>query len=267
MSELYDSIEELMLELEDEDSDPVGGRTLAIVPGAFKPPHLGHLSMVKQYASEADEVVVLISSPLKASRGIGGKSITAQQSKQIWEMLLADQGLSNVRVEISPKPSPITATYEYVGEEGPLEPGTKLVLGASQKGGDFKRWAGAAKYVKDGVELLQPAKTAVIPANRSNGEPYSATDARKMLEQGENADEFFGDGRTIEVRKILGLESLEEMSIVGGGAAQGFAVKKDEEESKKLRREQNKKTKHPPYNELYLYKEVLKLFRKEGIIK
>jgi hypothetical protein len=182
-------------------------------------------------------------------------------------MLLADQGLSNVRVEISPKPSPITATYEYVGEEGPLEPGTKLVLGASQKGGDFKRWKSAAKYVKPGVELLQPAKTAVIPTNRPNGEPYSATDARKMLEQGENADEFFGDGRTIEVRKILGLESLEEMSSVGGGAAQGFAVKKDEEESKKLRREQNKKTKHPPYNELYLYKEVLKLFRKEGIIK
>ena len=30
MSELYDSIEELMLELEDEDGDPVGGRTLAI---------------------------------------------------------------------------------------------------------------------------------------------------------------------------------------------------------------------------------------------
>ena len=68
MSDLYNSIEELMLELEDEDGDPVGGRTLAIVPGAFKPPHLGHLSMVKQYASEADEVIVLISSPLKASK-------------------------------------------------------------------------------------------------------------------------------------------------------------------------------------------------------
>ena len=267
MSDLYNSIEELILELEDEDGDPVGGRTLAIVPGAFKPPHLGHLSMVKQYASEADEVVVLISSPLKASRGVGGKTISAQDSKKIWDMLLADQGLSNVRVEISPKPSPITATYEYVGEEGPLEPGTKLVLGASQKGGDFKRWKSAAKYVKPGVELLQPAKTAVIPANRPNGEPYSATDARKMLEQGENADEFFGDGRTIEVRKILGLESLEEMSSVGGGAVQGFAVNKDEEESKKLRREQSKKTKHPPYSEVELYKEVLKLLKKEGIVK
>ena len=271
MSDLYNSIEELMLELEDEDGDPVGGRTLAIVPGAFKPPHLGHLSMVKQYASEADEVVVLISSPLKASRGVGGKPITAQQSKQIWELLLADQGLSNVRVEISPKPSPITATYEYVGEEGPLEPGTKLVLGASQKGGDFKRWRSAAKYVKPGVELLPPAETAVVPSNRPSGEPYSATDAREKLEQGENADEFFGADKTEVVRSILGFDaSLEEMSAMvggGGGSIEGSAASADEEERKTLTREQNKKTKNPPYNELYLYKEVLKLLKKEGIIK
>ena len=262
MSDLYNSIEELMLELEDEDSDPVGGRTLAIVPGAFKPPHLGHLSMVKQYASEADEVIVLISSPLKASRGIGGKAMSAQDSKKIWDMLLADQGLSNVRVEISPKPSPVMATYEYIGDEGPLEPGTKLVLGASQKGGDFKRWSGAAKYVKDGVELLPPAETAVIPANRPSGEPYSATDAREILSQGDAADEFFGKGMGCKVRSILGLDgSLEEMSAMGGGAVAGYAAGGPEKKRK------NKKTKHPPYNELYLYKEVLKLFRKEGIIK
>ena len=262
MSDLVNSIDELMLELEDEDGDPVGGRTIAIVPGAFKPPHLGHLSMVKQYAGEADEVVVLISSPLKASRGVGGKPITAQQSKQIWELLLADQGLSNVRVEISPKPSPVTATYEYVGEEGPLEPGTKLVLGASQKGGDFKRWKSAAKYVKPGVELLPPAETAVIPANRPSGEPYSATDAREMLSQGDAADEFFGKGMGSKVRSILGLDgSLEEMSAMGGGAVAGYAAGGPEKKRKK------KKTKHPPYNELYLYKEVLKLLMKEGIIK
>jgi len=259
MSDLYNSIEELMLELEDEDGDPVGGRTLAIVPGAFKPPHLGHLSMVKQYASEADEVIVLISSPLKASRGIDGNPITAQQSKEIWEMLLADQGLSNVRVEISPKPSPISATYEYVGEEGPLEPGTRLVLGASQKGGDFKRWRGASKYVKPGIELLPPAETAVVPANRPSGEPYSATDARKMLEQGESADEFFGDGRTEAVRSILGLDaSLEEMSAMGGGAVAGYGAPLGAKKKKK---------KHSEYNELYLYKEVLKLLMKEGVIK
>ena len=264
MSELYNSIEELMLELEDEDGDPVGGRTLAIVPGAFKPPHLGHLSMVKQYSKMADEVVVLISSPIKASRGIGGKPITAKQSEQIWKLFLdADPGLSNVRVKISKVPSPITATYEEIGEDGPLEPGTRLILGASKKGGDFKRWKAAAKYVKDGVELLPPEETAVVPANRPSGEPYSATDARKMLEQGDAADEFFGDGMGGRVRTILGLDaSLEEMSAMGGGAVAGYAAGGPEK-----RRRKNKKIKHPPYNELYLYKEVLKLFRKEGIIK
>lgn len=260
MSDLVNSIDELMLELEDEDGNPVGGRTIAIVPGAFKPPHLGHLSMVKQYAGDVDEVIVLISSPLKASRGIGGKTISARDSQQIWEMLLADQGLSNVRVEISPKPSPITATYEYIDKDGPLEPGIRLILGASQKGGDFKRWKSAAKYVKPGVELLPPEETAVVPANRPNGEPFSATDARKMLEQGENADEFFGAGRTEDVRSILGLDTpIEEMSAMGGGAVEGYGAP--------LATRKQKKKKQDEYNELYLYKEVLRLLMKEGIIK
>ena len=300
MSDLVNSIDELMLELEDEDGDPVGGRTIAIVPGAFKPPHLGHLSMVKQYAAEADEVIVLISSPIKASRGINGKPITAQQSEQIWKLFIKDQGLTNVRVEISKIPSPITATYEYVGEEGPLEPGTRLILGASKKDGDFKRWKGAAKYVKPGVELLSPEETAVMPAKHNNayGEllsaekesdlyknmpsvrsgkspmDFHASDFRFVLEQSvENnvarkmIEYFVGEQNVEAILQIFGLESLEEISAMGGGAVQGSAASADEEERKTLTREQNKKTKHPPYNELYLYKEVLKLLMKEGIIK
>ena len=264
MSDIYDSIEELMFELEDEDSDSVGGRTIAIVPGAFKPPHLGHLSMVKQYASQADEVIVLVSSPLKANRGIAGNPITAQQSKEIWDVLLADQGLSNVRVEISPKPSPISAAYEHIGEDGLLEPGTNVILGASRKGGDFKRWRGAAKYVKPGVNLYPPEETAVVPADRPSGAPHSATDARKMLEQGDGADEFFGKGMAAAVRSILGLDaSLEEMSAMGGGAVAG-AVGSNDMKKRKPKTESNK---HPPYNELYLYKEVLKLLTTKGIIK
>ena len=265
MSELYNSIEELVLELEDEDADPVGGRTIAIVPGAFKPPHLGHLSMVKQYADQADEVIVLISSPLKANRCIRGEPCTARQSMEIWEMLLDDAGLPNVRLEISPKPSPISATYEYVGEEGPLEPGTNVILGASRKGGDFKRWRGAAKYVKPGVNLHPPEETAVVPADRPSGVPYSATDARKMLEQGEDADEFFGDGRTAAVRSILGLDQLEEVSAAVGMTGSPGAVSLSPHVVGSENRKKKKKQKE--YNELYLYKEVLKLLTTKGIIK
>ena len=50
MSDLYNSIEELVIEIEDENDDPVGRRTLAVVPGAFRPPHLGHVGLVEQYA-------------------------------------------------------------------------------------------------------------------------------------------------------------------------------------------------------------------------
>jgi len=174
-------------------------------------------------------------------------------------MLLDDAGLPNVRLEVSPKPSPVQATFEFVGEEGPLEPGTNVVLGASQKGGDFKRWKTAAKYIKPGVNLLPPEETAVVPAKRPSGEPFSATDARKMLEQGESADEFFGDGRTDSVRAVLGLDSqIEEMSAMAGGAVQGYGASLGARKRKKKQSE---------YNELYLYKEVLKLLMKEGIVK
>ncbi len=36
-------------------------KTIAIFPGAFKPPHIGHYKVVKQLSTLADEVIVLIS--------------------------------------------------------------------------------------------------------------------------------------------------------------------------------------------------------------
>jgi hypothetical protein len=81
-----------------------------------------------------------------------------------------------------------------------------------------------------------------------------------MLEQGENADEFFGDGRTEDIRSILGLDaSLDEMSAMAGGSVAGYGAP--------LATRKQKKKKQDEYNELYLYKEVLRLLMKEGIIK
>ena len=255
MSDLLNSIEELMLELEEEN------KTVAVIPGAFKPPHLGHLQMVREYAQHADQVVVLVSSPLRGSRQVGGRPISAQQSESIWEMLLAEEGLDNVIVEISPELTPTNAAYEYIGENGPLQPGTNVILGSSQ-GDSFKYWGDAGGYVKEGVVLQSPSETAIQPAVMESGQPYRAADLREILDEGGNADEFFGEGRTASVYSILG---LKEMSAMSGGAIQGSVASADEEERNTLTREQN--TKHPPYNELYLYKEVLRLLMKEGIIK
>ena len=90
--------------IDDEFDDPVVDadypKTIAIVPGAFKPPHKGHLDMVRKYAAGADEVVVIISKPTKQGRYLpDGTEVTSEDSLKIWQTLAA--GLSNVRIEAS----------------------------------------------------------------------------------------------------------------------------------------------------------------------
>jgi cytidyltransferase-like protein len=63
-------------------------KTVAVVPGAFKPPHKGHLDMVRKYAANADEVVVIISKPTKQGRYLpDGREITSEDSLKIWQTL------------------------------------------------------------------------------------------------------------------------------------------------------------------------------------
>mgnify|MGYP003628987351 CR=1 FL=1 len=91
-------------DIDDEDDDPVVDadypKKVAVVPGAFKPPHKGHLDMVRKYANMADEVIVIISKPTKQGRILpNGREITAEDSLNIWNTLIRD--LPNVEVSIS----------------------------------------------------------------------------------------------------------------------------------------------------------------------
>ncbi len=135
--------EEIELNIvDDESDDPVVDadypKTVAVVPGAFKPPHKGHLDMVRKYASNADEVVVIISKPTKQGRYLpDGTEITSDDSLKIWQTLAA--GLSNVRIEASKDhASPVTAAYDFIGDKGPLNTGDKVILGASTKDDDWE---------------------------------------------------------------------------------------------------------------------------------
>jgi cytidyltransferase-like protein len=260
--------EELELEvMEDESDDPVVDadypKTVAVVPGAFKPPHKGHLDMVRSYANIADEVVVLISRPTKSGRKLpNGREITAEDSLKIWNVLTT--GMPNVRVEISTHASPINAAYEYVGDEGPLNVGDKAILGCSNKGGDCKRWTGAEKYIKQGVELVPV--TGVEPTARAGGEPYSATDFRNALGNPDDRAaiaDFVGGDNVDAVLDILGLGNIEEMSGVGGGAVAGYAspLGSGSDRPKKKRSKQNE------YIDLSLIDEVIELIMKRGITK
>ncbi len=257
-------------DIEDEDDDPVVDsdfpKTIAIVPGAFKPPHKGHLDMVRKYAAGADEVIILISRPTKGGRKLpNGREITSEDSEAIWRTLVAP--LSNVDVQISSHASPISAAYEYVGEDGPINIGDTVILGASTKGDDWKRWTGAAKYVKDGVELIPPESSAVIPSERPNGVPFSATDFRNALGNPENRAEiaeFVGEENVDSVLRTLGLEAkVDELSSnAGGGLTGGIGVPLASGSGRPKKRDPRKRNEN-----IAIANEVMRLIKERGILR
>lgn len=243
------------------DIDPTVEQTIAIVPGAFKPPHKGHLDMVEAYASMADKVIVIISKPTKSGRTLpNGREITAEDSFAIWKELT--KSIPNVEVGISDHASPITAAYEYIGSDGPLDPGTKVILGASRKGRDVARWARAAKYIKDGVQLIDPQETAVEPTLRPSGEPYSATEFRNALINPENREEisdFIGEENVDMVLSILGIDKIDEMASMGGGAVAGSSTPLGSGSDRPKRKTNNES--------LIIANEVMRLIIERGVLR
>ena len=256
-------------DIDDESDDPVVDssfpKKIAIIPGAFKPPHKGHLDMVEKYARVADEVIVLISRPTKSGRTLpNGREVTAEDSEAIWKILAA--GLDNVDIKISTHASPVNAAYEYVGAEGPINIGDTVILGASKKDDDWKRWTGAEKYVKEGVNLIPPEQSAVTPTERANGKPYSATDFRNALgggiENEQEIAEFVGEENVDNVLTILELDGrVEEMSAMAGGgvaiSSGPLASGSGRPKKRRTRRNEN----------IAIANEVLKLIKERGILR
>ena len=150
---------------------------IALVPGSFKPPHKGHYQMVSLYAGMAKDVVVLISAPSEKSQRVtkNGKVISPEISKKIFELYV--NKLPNVTVEISNMPSPVGAAYDALESLG----GKRVILGASKKDNDWKRWSGAQKWAANkglNVDILDPQLTAVDVLDKPDGTPYSASNIR-----------------------------------------------------------------------------------------
>ena len=79
--------------------------TIALFPGAFKPPHKGHFAVVKKLLENADQVVVLVSPKTR-------EGITAEESIAVWELYKTFlDGSVEVRVASE---NPVRETYDVV---------------------------------------------------------------------------------------------------------------------------------------------------------
>lgn len=224
-------------------------RKVAVVPGAFKPPHKGHLEMVEHYADLADEVVVMVSPlPRKTPSGVG---IGFEVSKAIWDIYLRDAGLSDkVKVIKSAVNSPVSATYKFVenpdDDPSMAQPGDLIIPGCSTKGGDESRFkANFEKYARDGVGIANPIACAFI----ADGEALSARDFRAALDSKAGLEKFVpSNTNPADILSILGVplentdsiqelimkltrETVDEMSSMAGGAVAISPSKVEEEEA------------------------------------
>jgi hypothetical protein len=191
--------------------DISSGNVVALIPGKFKPPHRGHMDMVKHYSDivgKNGKVVVLVS-PI-ARNLAGGKEITAEDSIDIWNLYIRNAGLSNIEVLRSPKNSPVGATFDFVANEHNKEefakPGDKIILGSSTKGGDQSRFAGdVQKYASDGVEVLDPARYAFEP----NPPELNATDFRVAISKGADLTPWLPEESINSVADIMNILDQE----------------------------------------------------------
>lgn len=163
-------------------------RKIALVPGSFKPPHVGHLNMVKFYANLADKVIIFVSPT--ARRGETGLEFDLRSSFYLWNLYLEAEGLTNkVAILESPVNSPVAAVYNFISNEDDnpdyAQPGEVILLGVSTKQGDTERFAEKRirRHTRRGVRVELDEKYFFDADKDQEGRHLSSTDMRNIVEQ------------------------------------------------------------------------------------
>ncbi len=103
--------------------EEVSKTRIGILCGSFKPATLGHYKLAEKASKENDSVRVVISSQSRECPG--GKKITAEMSKQIWELYA--KSLPNLIIEVT-KESPVKRTYDLIAANNKgKNPGSKII--------------------------------------------------------------------------------------------------------------------------------------------
>lgn len=176
-------------------------KTLALIPGSFKPPHKGHYEMIKFYSDMVGgtgTVMVFVSKPkLKLNQRIDcfGREVNPDMAEKILKIYTKE--LSNVEIKVV-EGSPVKPCYDLSEASGRAE----IIVGASSKGKDLKRWEGMSEW----LEQRNPeAVLRVVPFEMTTD--MSASDLRAILNKKQEVIKFLpdhlSDSEKDEVYKLL----------------------------------------------------------------
>ena len=124
------------------------GKKVALLPGGFKPPHAGHYGLAKHLSSDpdVDEVVVIIGKKPRLSEVEPKIEITAEQSKQLWDLYTKND--KNIKVLIQQGSTPVSDVYDLIADKNSFSEGDTVYLGKSDKDEGDKRYARAQSWAE-----------------------------------------------------------------------------------------------------------------------
>jgi len=198
--------------------------THVFIPGGFKPPHKGHLSLLLQAIDKyPDAIVHITSGPTK--RTAGDLEISAEQAKQVWEKYIEKYGISN-EVELDyfdrfatnrkkKDGSVITSSSPFLRiglrMENELDPNSKVVA-VSSEDEHINFVKNAATYLNDKKEknfTFEPLKAEKIEVEP--GVKFSATQMRKAISEGD-----FDTFKAFMPEKLSDDDAKEIFEMLGG---------------------------------------------------
>ena len=176
-----------------EDDTP--SQTIALMPGAFKPPHRDHLRRINAAAENSDKAIILIS-PLDRVKE-GEMPISAKQSLAIWQ-LYKDKGVLSPNVEflISQDNAPVKTAYDISTANPNIQ-----YIGVYGKD-DAARWK---NLPNEKYPNLRASDFGIVA-------DLSASGLRKALADNSDITPWLPDGITPdEYKNALGLEQVQEL--------------------------------------------------------
>ena len=204
------------------------GETIALIPGSFRPPHKGHLDMIKHYAGICDEVIVAVSGQTNvASQRYDkfGRAMPNFVAGEILEIYCKAAHLDNVQIAMTLNPMNwISATVRHFSN-------CKVMFGLSKKDDISRFEAFTTDKFKDtlqNVEIL-PIEENAIDATQEGDENVSATYVRDHIDDKEALRKVLpselSDEQFEEVYSILNPESGEYPSMTDQTRADKFNAK------------------------------------------
>jgi len=147
------------------------GQNIALVPGGFKPPTIGHFALVDEVSknSNIDKVIVLIGHKNR-------DGVSKEESKEVWD-IYKKYLPSNIEIQISENPSPISDVASLI-KNNPQNTYYPVVgIRGEMDLGDLKRF--------DSLEGKYPNFKTIVIKSEEGEDRVSGTNTRAALIGGE----------------------------------------------------------------------------------